>query len=93
MGGFVCVGFIFVMFCNPNIERPPGAVNSFCAAYQRIIRQEHEGEQLGRIESRVVRERIAANETLYRCECEGWNHEICRNEARQAAEQVRESVR
>ena len=88
-GSFICFG-IGIMICNPlHGERPPGVVNSYCAVYQRIIRSEEEGAQLGRIESRAVRERIAANEALYQCECAGVSHDICRNEARQAAAQVR----
>lgn len=91
MGSFICFG-IGIMICNPlhgNASRPPGAVNSYCAVYQRIIRTEEEGAQIGRVESRAVRERIAANETLYQCECAGVSHAICRREAEQARQQAR----
>jgi len=85
----ICIG-IFVMACySTHGHRAPSAVNSYCAAYQRVIRSEEEGAQLGRVESRAVRERIAANETLYACECHGVPHDICRNEAREAAQRVR----
>jgi len=88
-GAFVCVG-IFVMVCHPLNQAPHTAtvVDSYCHIYQRIIRNEQDAEHVGRIESRAVRERIAYNETLYRCQCEGWDHAVCRNEAMQAREQV-----
>jgi hypothetical protein len=93
-GSFICFG-IFVMVCNPlhNTQRPPGVVNSWCSVYQRILRNEEEAQQVGRIESRAVRERIAYNETLYRCYCDNeFTHAICRNEAHQAEQQVRASM-
>jgi len=80
------------MICNPlnQVPQTQGVVgkNAFCAAYQRVIKTEEEGEQFGRVTSLAARQRLAANEALYRCECEGWSHEICLNEARQAASQV-----
>lgn len=83
----ICFG-IGVMICNPLNPAPhqPATVNSYCALYQRILRSEQEAEQVGRIESRAVRERIAYNEAFFRCSCEGWDHAICRSEAFQARE-------
>jgi len=88
-GAFVCVG-LFVMYCHPVREsNRPAVAHSFCQAYNRIIRSEQEGEHVGRIESRAVRERIAANEVLYQCACAGVDLPICREEAREAAARVR----
>jgi len=89
-GAFVCVG-LFIMYCHPVARETqrPAVAHSFCQAYQRILRTEEEGRQLGRIESRAVRERVAANETLYQCACAGVDLPICREEARMAAAQVR----
>lgn len=87
-GSFICFG-IGIMICSPlHNAQHPGVVNSYCALYQRIIRSEEEGAQIGRVESRAVRERIAYNETLYQCECQGIDHAICRSEARQHQREV-----
>jgi len=89
-GAFVCVG-LFIMYCHPVARESnrPAIAHSFCQAYQRVIRSEHEGEHVGRIESRAVRERIAANEVLYQFACAGVDLPICRAEPRMAAAQVR----
>lgn len=78
MAGFICVG-LFVMFCNPTGEQQATVVNSFCHVYHRVIRSTEEGAALGAA-PREVRERIAVNDTLYRCECEHWDNPVCQSQ-------------
>ena len=79
MGSFICFG-IFVMVCQPLAQGTTATViNSFCQAYHRILRTSEEGAALAHAPL-AVRQRIAANETLYRCHCEGWQNPICHNE-------------
>lgn len=69
----ICFG-ILVMFCQ--VEKAP-AVDSYCAAYQKVIRAAGEGAIKATPE---VKRRIAANEILYRCTCEGWKSPLCPQE-------------
>lgn len=57
--------------------KPAAVVNSYCSVYQRVIRNEQEGASL-HAAARPVKERIAANDSLYRCACEGWDNPICK---------------
>lgn len=49
-------------------------VNSFCQNYDRVLRAQ--GESTKGIPL-ALRKRIAANETKYRCQCQGWSNPIC----------------
>jgi hypothetical protein len=62
-----------------SVGQPPAAINSFCRAYQRVIRSPEEGASLAGAH-RLVKERVAANDTLYRCECEHWDNPVCAKE-------------
>lgn len=67
----LCFGLL-VMFCEPP-KQP--AVDSFCQSYQRVIRQPAESA----IQAPVsVKQRLAANEITYRCQCEKWVSPLCR---------------
>lgn len=71
------VRFCF-LFCTVETEAP---ADSFCAAYERVIRSELDGAEIGTV-SRAVRQRIARNDALYRCVCQNWQHPVCRDLAR-----------
>lgn len=62
--------------CQAVGERPL-VTDSFCHVYQRVIRSEAEGASLASAE-RPVRERIATNDSLYRCQCQG-EEKFCAN--------------
>jgi len=66
----VCFGLL-IMFCEPPKQQ---AIDSFCQSYQRIIRQPSESAIQAPL---AVRQRIAANEIIYRCSCEGWKSPLC----------------
>lgn len=68
----------FLSGCVADGNNSPLVVNSYCAVYQRIIRSEAEGASL-HAAHRSVKERVAANDTLFRCECEGWTNHVCRH--------------
>lgn len=75
--------FCFLLLAGCQTESVPPAppiavasVDSFCSAYKRVIGTEHEGASLHSA-ARPVKERIAANDALYRCECQGWDNPIC----------------
>lgn len=72
------LGSAILAGCVADGTTPPLAVNSYCAVYQRVIRSEEEGASLHHTH-RTVKERIAANDTLFRCECEGWDNPVCRH--------------
>lgn len=56
------------------IDDDAPAVNGFCQAYSRVLRAP--GESTKGL-SLALRKRIAANDVLYRCACEGWTNPIC----------------
>lgn len=78
---FLLCGWLTLLLCAVlagcvGAEAPVASVNSYCTAYKRVITTEHEGASLHSA-LRPVKERIAANDALYRCECEQWNNPIC----------------
>lgn len=68
------VKFCF-LFCAVE---SPAAVDSFCTSYSRVIRNPSDAAAVKGL-PRNLRERNAANDTLYRCTCEGWKHKACVN--------------
>lgn len=77
---FVLLVCILLAGCQTDSTPAPSvvaSVDSFCSAYKRVINTEHEGTSL-KPAARSVKERIAANDALYRCECEHWDNPICR---------------
>lgn len=49
-------------------------VDSFCQNYDRVLRAQGESTKGLPL---ALRKRIAANETKYRCQCQGWSNPIC----------------
>ena len=69
----LCFGLL-LMYC----EQPKQPViDSFCQSYQRVIRQASESAIKAPL---AVKQRIAANEIVYRCSCEGWKSPLCGNQ-------------
>ena len=67
----ICVG-LFIMFCQMPA---PAVADSFCAVYQKVVRAPSDGAIRA---GDGVRRRIAANEVVYRCQCDGWKSPRCR---------------
>lgn len=59
----------------PGCQVTRDAVDSYCAIYRKVIQSKGEGAIQA---SLAVKKRIAANEVVYRCQCEKWNNPICR---------------
>ena len=67
----ICLGLI-LMWCS---TATPPATDSFCSAYQKVVQAAGDGAIKA---SDEVRRRIAANEIVYRCQCEGWKSPRCK---------------
>lgn len=66
-----CVGLLFVYQC----EVPkPVPVDSYCTSYQRVFRQKGDATISAPL---AVKQRIAANDVIYRCTCEHWDSPLC----------------
>lgn len=74
-----CFGFLVFFQC----EAPkPVVVDSYCASYQRVIRQPAEAAITAPLS---VKQRIAANDVVYRCTCEHWDSPLCQTVGSQQA--------
>jgi len=60
--------------CGIWRENRAQVINSFCDAYQRVIVDPGDGKIVA---ARKVKERLAANETLYQCKCVNAELQIC----------------
>ena len=69
----LCVGLI-LMFCSPS---SPSPTDSFCSIYERVIRENTDAISL-KGASDGVKRRTATNDTVYRCQCQGWDNPICK---------------
>ena len=68
----ICWGLLIFMVCEPPKQ---SAVDSFCTTYQKQIKAKGDGAISAPL---AVRQRIAANETTYRCLCENWQNPACK---------------
>lgn len=73
--------YIFVTGCDATLGNSgissPILVNSFCLSYERVIHNEADANALTLVNLTHIKQRIATNETRYRCECEHWDNPIC----------------
>lgn len=67
----LCFGLL-IMFCDQPKTVP---IDSFCTSYERVIRNRGDGAITAPLS---VKQRIAANDVVYRCTCQGWTDPICR---------------
>lgn len=67
-----CIGFLFFYQCQPA-SLPP-MVDNFCQAYRRVIVGKGDGAISANID---VKRRLAGNELLYRCKCQGLKSSLC----------------
>lgn len=65
---FVASSSLILAGCASLRDLQPGAINSFCSTYQRVITAKGDGTITA---TRAVKQRLAANEVTFRRECEG----------------------
>ena len=60
------------------IDKEPAVqtIDSFCKAYEKVVRGASDSAALRGVQD-TIRRRMARNEALYRCKCEGWTNPIC----------------
>ena len=66
-----CFGFLVFFSCE--LPKTP-AIDSFCTSYQRIIRTPDDAKIVAPLS---VKQRIAADDIIYRCTCENWKSPLC----------------
>lgn len=71
----LCFGLL-VMFCEPPKQV---AIDSYCQSYQRIIRSPDDAKITAPLS---VKQRIAADDIIYRCTCEKWDSPLCRSKSK-----------
>lgn len=64
------------ILCFPP-RKPEVAADSFCSAYERVIRDPGDGNSVARTRA-SVQKRVARNDVLYKCTCQNWNNPICK---------------
>lgn len=65
------VKFCF-LFCTVESD----ATDSFCAAYERVIRSPADAKTI-KATPDPVRRWVERNEVLYKCTCQNWTNPIC----------------
>lgn len=56
------------------IDDDPPVINGFCQSYERVLRTKGDSTKGLTL---ALRKRIASNDVLYRCACQGWANPIC----------------
>lgn len=57
-------------------DEKPAVADSLCQAYERVIRAPTDSAEVNKM-ARGPKSRVARNDALYRCKCEGWKNPIC----------------
>lgn len=66
-----CFGFLVFFQCA--LPKQP-VVDNYCSSYQRVIRTQADAAINAPLS---IKQRIAANDVIYRCTCEQWKSPLC----------------
>ncbi len=78
MQGVVC--FILCFGWSPPAIQAGPVVDSFCKQYQQVVRSKADSQNVKALPPEIQR-RMAGNEVVYRCLCQGWKDPICQRPA------------